>query len=85
MVRVIISMIKLEDFNLDNILIDEKPDKNNFVYEVPYKTLIDSKSLCIRFNKKMNLLEFLMELDIKHCLALKNMTLFTTELDALSV
>ena len=85
MVHVIISMIKLEDFNLDNILIDEKPHKNNFIYEIPYKTLIGSKPLCIRVNKKMNLLEFLMELDNLTLLALKNMMLFTTELDVLSV
>ena len=71
MVRVITSMIKLEDFNLDNILIDEKPHKNNFIYEIPYKTLIGSKPLCNRVNKKMNLLEFLMELD--------NLTLFGSE------
>ena len=32
----------------------------------------------------MYLLEFIMELDILHCLALKNIILFTTELDMLS-
>ena len=31
----------------------------------------------------MDLLEFMMELDIWHCLALKYMMLFTTELDIL--
>ena len=31
----------------------------------------------------MDLLEFMMELDILHCLALKNMTLCATELDIL--
>ena len=31
----------------------------------------------------MDLLEFMMELDISHCLAQKNMKLFTTELDIL--
>ena len=44
-------MIKSEDFNLDNILIDEKSQKIFLVYNTSYKTLIDSKSLCIRFDK----------------------------------
>ena len=33
----------------------------------------------------MDLLEFIMELDIWHCLALKDMAIFTTELDILSI
>ena len=42
--------IKLEDFDLDNILIDEKPLKNILIYDISYKTLIDPKSLRIRFD-----------------------------------
>ena len=44
-------IIKLEDFNLDNILIDEKSHENILIYDISYKTLIGSKPLRIRFNK----------------------------------
>ena len=44
-------MIKLEDFDLDNFLIDEKPYENIFIYDISYKTLTDSKYLCIRLGK----------------------------------
>ena len=44
-------MIKSEDFNLANILIDEKSYENFLVYNTSFKTLIDSKSLRIRFDK----------------------------------
>ena len=36
-------IIKIEDFNLDNILIDEKSYKNVLVYNISYRTLIDAK------------------------------------------
>ena len=44
-------LIKIEDFNLGNILIDEKTYKNILVYNISHKTLIDAKPLRIRFNK----------------------------------
>ena len=44
-------IIKLEDFDLDNILIDEKSHKNILIYDTSYKTLIDPKPLRLRFNK----------------------------------
>ena len=44
-------IIKLEDFDLDNILIDEKSHENILIYDILYKTLIDSKPFCIRFDK----------------------------------
>ena len=48
----IISMtIKTEDFNLDNILIDEKLYQNISIYNISYKTLIDAKSLRTIFDK----------------------------------
>ena len=50
-------IIKTEDFNLNNVLIDEKSYKNILVYNISYKSLIGTKPLCIRF-------EFMMELDI---------------------
>ena len=44
-------MIKIENFYLDNILVDEKLYENILVYNISYKSLIDSKPLRIRFNK----------------------------------
>ena len=44
-------IIKIEDFDLDNNLIDEKSYKNILVYKISYKSLIDSKPLHIRFDK----------------------------------
>ena len=43
-------IIKIEDFDLDNILIDEKSHENILVYNILYKNLIDTKPLLIRFN-----------------------------------
>ena len=42
---------KLEDFDINNILIDEKSHKNILIYDISYKTLIGSKPLRIRFDK----------------------------------
>ena len=44
-------IIKLEDFDIDNILIDEKSHKNILIYDISYKTLIGSKPLRIRFDE----------------------------------
>ena len=44
-------IIKTEDFDFDNILIDEKSYENILVYNISYKSLIKSKSLRIRFDK----------------------------------
>ena len=55
-------IIKIEDFNFDNILINEKYE-NILGYDISYKTLIDTKPLCIRFDRINNLLEFMIELD----------------------
>ena len=46
-----IGIIKLEDFHLDDILIDAKSRKNISNYDISYKTLVDSKPLRIRFDK----------------------------------
>ena len=43
--------IKLEDFDIDNILIDEKSHKHILIYDISYKTLIGQKPLRIRFDK----------------------------------
>ena len=44
-------MIKIKDFDLDNILIDEKSYENILVYNISFKRLIYSKPLRIGFNK----------------------------------
>ena len=45
-------IIKIEDFDFDNILTDEKSYKNILTYNISYKSLIDSnKPLPIRFDK----------------------------------
>ena len=44
-------IIKLEDFNIDNILIDKKSHEKILIYEISYKTLTGSKPLHIRFDK----------------------------------
>ena len=44
-------IIKLEDFYLDNILIDEKSYINILIYDISYKNLIGPKFLRIRFDK----------------------------------
>ena len=41
-------IIKIEDFDINDILIDQKSYENILVYNVSYKILIDSKPLCIR-------------------------------------
>ena len=46
--------IKIEDFNLDNILIDQKSCKDILVYSVYnilYKSVISAKHLRVRFDK----------------------------------
>ena len=44
-------IIKLEDFDLDNILIDEKCHDKILIYGISYKTLIGPKPLRIRSDK----------------------------------
>ena len=42
---------KVKDFDLHNILIDKKSYENILVYNISYKSLIDSTPLRIRFDK----------------------------------
>ena len=74
-------IVKIEDFDLYNIFIDEKPYENNLDYNISYKNLIAGKPLRTRFDKQMETLEFIMELDIQYYLEVKNMILFITGLD----
>ena len=47
---------KSEDFHLDNILKDKKSNENVLIYNISYETLIDSKPLQIRFDKRHGLI-----------------------------
>ena len=42
-------MIKFEDFDTDNVLIDEKSHKRILICNISYKTLTGAKALRIRF------------------------------------
>ena len=44
-------IIKLELIDFDNILIDKKSHENILIYDISYKTLIESKPFRIRFDK----------------------------------
>ena len=44
-------IIKVEDFDFNNILIDEKSHENFLIFEISYKTLLDSKRLRIRLDE----------------------------------
>ena len=66
-------IIKVEDFDFDNILLDEESYKNILIYDILYKTLIGVKPMCIKFGKVKGLVEFMMGLDIYYYLVLKNM------------
>ena len=41
----------MEDFDIDNILIDKKLHENILIYDISYKSLIDPKALRIRVSK----------------------------------
>ena len=57
--------MKFEDFDFDNILIDEKSHANILIYEISYKTLIGRKPLHIRYDKIDGIyLEFMIEPEI---------------------
>ena len=65
--------IKFEDFELDKTLIDVQTHENVLVYNISYKTLIGAKPIHIRFDRKIDLLGFMMKLDTYYHLELKNM------------
>ena len=71
-------IIKLEDFNLDNILIEKKSHENTLIYNIWFKTLTDPKALRIRFDKIDEFIETYN--GTKYYMVLKNMILITTEL-----
>ena len=54
-------IIKIEDFDFDNILLDEKTYENVLIYVISYNTLIDAKPPILGLIKQKDLLEFMME------------------------
>ena len=44
-------IIKLRDFHIGNILIDEKSHETILIYDISYKTSVGPKPLRIMFNK----------------------------------
>ena len=44
-------IIKIEDFDFDNILLDEKSYENILMYSISYKTFIGAKPLRVSFDK----------------------------------
>ena len=50
------NIIKIDNFDSHNILIDEKSYKNILAYGISQKTLFDSKPLCIKFDELTNLI-----------------------------
>ena len=63
-------IIKFEDFNVDNILINEKSYGNILVYHVSQKIQVDAKPLVVRFDKIDGSIR-VMEPDIQYYLELK--------------
>ena len=55
-------LIKFEAFDFDNILVDEKLYENILINNILYRTLIGLLGLI----KQMDLLEFIMELNIQY-------------------
>ena len=64
-------IIRLEDFDLENFLIDKNSHENILIHDISYKTLINSKLLSIRFDK--------IDGFIRICDGTKYLTLFSSE------
>ena len=73
-------IIKIEDSNFNNILIYEKP--YNFM-TFHANIYLFQNHFVLNLMKLMDLLEFMMGLDIYHYLVLKNVILFTIDLNIL--
>ena len=57
-------IIKLEDFDIDNVFIHEKSHENNLIYDISYKVLLEPNLYKLSLRKWIDLLEFVMVLDI---------------------
>ena len=60
-------IIKIEDFDFDNILLDEKSHENSLIYDVSYKNLIGAKPVRIMLDKVNG---FIRDYDGTKCLVL---------------
>ena len=76
-------IIEFENFDPDNILIDEKSYGYILVYNISYKTLIDSTPFCIRFDKIDGFVRVYDVTRHYYHLELQNMTPSATGLDIL--
>ena len=76
-------IIKIKDFGLDNILIDERWYKNILVYNNLYKSLIDSMPLRITFDKVDGFIRVSDGTEYLVLFASENMIPFTAGLDIL--
>ena len=75
-------IIKIENFNLDNILIDDKSHENILVYNISYKNLT-AKHLRIRFDKIDRFIRVYDETRYLVLFGSEKMIPFTTGLDIL--
>ena len=76
-------IIKFDGLDFDNILFNEKSYENILVYDISYRTLIDAKPLCIRFDKVDGFIRVMIGITILYYSTLKNMMPFTIGLDIL--
>ena len=76
-------IINIDDFDPHDVLTDKKSHENILVYNILYKSLINSQPLCIDSKKQMDLLELMIELDIQYYLEVKKMIQFTAVSDIL--
>ena len=73
-------MIKLEDFDIGNILIDEKSHECAMIFDIWNNTLIGPEPLRIRFDKIDGFIKIFDGTRYLTFFALKNVMLFTTAL-----
>ena len=66
-------IIKIENFDFADIFLDRKSYKNILIYVISYKTLIG----VLGSINQIDLLEYMIELNIQYHLVLKNMMPFT--------
>ena len=76
-------IIKINDFDLDKIFIDERWYENILVYNISYKSLIDSMPLRITFDKVDGFIRVYDGTEYIVLFASENMIPFTTGLDIL--
>ena len=74
----------LEDIDSSDILFDKKKKyKYILIYGISYKNFVGSKLFHINFDKQMDLLKFMIELDIQYYLLIGSMIKFLTMLNIL--